>query len=127
MFQATGRGDIFKTMLGRRRANDGRDYGTHAHMRSFSVRFLKETGKLPRDGRGSSSRLRTRQGEYGLPVCCAHEKGGTTERSLAAMILNVPHHCPVAERVGSDPQVVKLSEPLVGKRFNCTVRRLTKL
>src|SRR6266516_1073777 len=88
--------------------------------------FLEETGKLPHDGRGSSS-LRTRQGEYGLPVCCAHEKGGPTERSLAAMILNVPHHCLVAERVGYDPQVVKLSEPLVGKRFNCTVRRFTKL
>src|SRR3989442_11955909 len=43
-----------------------------------------------------------------------------------SMILNVPHHCLVAERVGSDPQVVKLSEPLVGKRFNCTVRRLTR-
>src|SRR6266550_7644885 len=113
MFQATGRGDIFKTMLGRRRANDGRDYGTHAHMRSFSMRFLKETGKLPQDGRGSSSRLRTRQGEYGLPVCCAHEKRTATERSLSAMILYVLHHFLVAELIGPNPPVVNLSEQLV--------------
>src|SRR2546430_6717344 len=69
-----------------------------------------------------------RQGNYGLPVCCAHEKRSTTERSLSAMVLYVLHHSLVAELIGSNPLVADLSEPpVVYILLNCIQDRFMKM
>src|SRR2546430_2714565 len=68
-----------------------------------------------------------RQGNYGLPVCCAHQKSSTTERRVSAMVLYVPPHFPVAELFGSNPPVVELSEPpVVYILLNCIQDRFMK-
>src|SRR6266550_5336985 len=71
--------------------------------RHCETRFLTESVKVPLD----------RQVNYGLPVCCAHEKRSATERTLSAMVLYVLHHFLVAELIGPNPPVVNLSEQLV--------------